>query len=386
MTDKVYFISVPQRIASLDIPASHKMVAGSIFTRTVQRDLTGFEKIIQRFIMEDWGIQETAITLAIRWLKENGFIETKRTRSGTLVRWVGEVREVCEDNDSRPTENKVPEIRDSRNTRIKTPEIRGLRPPENGDALLRLVPRLIPKPEEREGASVSVTECQSATTAAKLPGVLPLVLSGSLITKINAAFPNNPNAVLHQIRMAGWEEPRIEAALMKTDPARGVNYFTAICRRMTDAEVRETLAPPSVNTDRITTKDGKRVLKNGQWLEVKTPYPNQPAPGQDPPPRLPASNGNQKPPGRPLGGLLGGKMVEMSVEERAANGYGLAAREKEAAENRIRENEARQKAEADRAALKDLMKRRNERQNELVTQGKKLAEIGDILRKEGLAD
>jgi len=246
------------------------------------------------------------------------------------------------------------------------------------------------------GTREGVTESQSATVSAKLPGVLP-PLSDTLITKINATFPNNPNAVLSKIRIAGWDEQRVTAALMKTDPARGVSYFTAICQRMTDTEVKETLAPPAESTakpgiqstpGRILSKDRTRISLDGgkTWVDVKTPMPNMPHWSQEPPPQLNWSSGNHKPPGRPLGGLLGGKVVEMTVEERAANGAGLAAREKEAAENRRLENEARQKAEADRAAMKDLMKRRNVRQNELVAQGKKLAEIGDILRKEGLAD
>jgi len=102
---------------------------------------------------------------------------------------------------------------------------------------------------------------------------------------INAAFPANPNAVLHQIRMAGWDERRVEAGLLKTDPRKGVNYFASICRRMTDDEVEAMFAVaeevPAV-PKRIVSKDGRRVLINGEWLEAATPYPNLPAPQAKP--------------------------------------------------------------------------------------------------------
>jgi hypothetical protein len=102
---------------------------------------------------------------------------------------------------------------------------------------------------------------------------------------INAAFPANPNAVLHQIRMAGWDERRVEAGLLKTDPRKGVNYFASICRRMTDDEVEAMFAAKEevpAAPKRILSKDGRRVLINGEWLEAATPYPNLPAPQAKP--------------------------------------------------------------------------------------------------------
>lgn len=151
-------------------------------------------------------------------------------------------------------------------------------------------------------------------------------------------------------------------------------------------EAKPAPAAGSAKPDRITTKDGKRVLINGKWVDSASPYPNQPALGEGPPPRLSQSSGYQKPAGRPLGGILGERVVEMTVAEQAANGAALAAKEKEAAESRLRAAEARAKIEADRVARKDLMKRRHDRQSDLMAQGKKLAEVGDILRREGLAE
>ena len=97
---------------------------------------------------------------------------------------------------------------------------------------------------------------------------------------INASFPSNPNAVLHLIRMAGWDERRVEAGLLKTDPRKGANYFASICRRMTDDEVEEMFSVPEAvpaEPKRIMSKDGRKVLINGEWLEAATPYPGLPA-------------------------------------------------------------------------------------------------------------
>ena len=134
-------------------------------------------------------------------------------------------------------------------------------------------------PKEEE-VGQSITENQSTRASAVLPVAPSLSLSGRLLGMINAAFPSNPNAVLHQIRMSGWDERRVEAGLLKTDPRKGANYFASICRRMTDDEVEAMFAVPEAvpaEPKRVTSKDGRKVLINGEWLEAATPYPGLPA-------------------------------------------------------------------------------------------------------------
>lgn len=387
MHDKTYFVAVPKRISILDIPASHKMVAGSIFTRTFLRDIGGFEMITQRYIMEDWGIQETAITSAIRWLKENGFIETKRTRYGTLVKWMGEDREVKDGTDFRTTENEVPEKRDSRNTGVENPEIRGSRTPKNGDALLRLDPRLILTPEAAAVARDDGGEPFETISSAILPAPSKPAIPAGLSTLASQLGPHAERWLYsHVTSGTSPDDWRLATVLRET---AGMNLRSPKLLEMKFNDLPEAKPAPaagSAKPDRITTKDGKRVLVNGQWVNSASPYPNQPALGEGPPPRLNQSSGYQKPAGRPLGGILGEQVVEMTLAEQAANGAALAAKEKEAAESRLRAAEARAKIEADRVARKDLMKRRHDRQSDLMAQGKKLAEVGDILRREGLAE
>ena len=133
---------------------------------------------------------------------------------------------------------------------------------------------------KKEEVGQSITENQSTRASAVLPVAPSLSLSGRLLGMINASFPSNPNAVLHLIRMSGWDERRVEAGLLKTDPKKGVNYFASICRRMTDDEVEAMFAVPEAvpaEPKRVTSKDGRKVLINGEWLEAATPYPGLPA-------------------------------------------------------------------------------------------------------------
>jgi len=160
----------------------------------------------------------------------------------------------------------------------------------------------------------------------------------------------------------------------------GMNIRSPKLLQMKFNDLPETKPAPSANPakpDRVTTKDGKRVLVNGQWVDAATPYPNQPAPGQSPPPRLDWSNGNHKPPGMPLGGLLGKRVVETTVAEQSANGATATAWEMALVEKRLQ-------LESERAAERERSKRRQSRTVELTRDGKTLAEAADICRAEGL--
>ena len=87
---KPFFIPTPSSIAALDIPLAHKAVSGSIFARTALRNRTGFVAMRVSWIIEDWNIDEKSVTRALKWLKENGYIEVKRTRFGNMVKWIGD--------------------------------------------------------------------------------------------------------------------------------------------------------------------------------------------------------------------------------------------------------------------------------------------------------
>jgi len=172
MGDRSYFIAIPARLANLDVPASHKMVAGSIFTRTYLRDKGGFIAIRARYFMEDWGLQETAITASLKWLKEQGVIETKRTRYGTLIRWVRSDVDESFGDEPNHNENEDPEKQGSRNTGLRSPENEDLRSPKNGDALVPYtgVPRLNPKSKENRPNEPSITENKSTQAGAGRAG------------------------------------------------------------------------------------------------------------------------------------------------------------------------------------------------------------------------
>ena len=142
--------------------------------------------------------------------------------------------------------------------------------------------------QEKEGTYDSVTDSQSETTRTKLPSAPSLSISDRVIGMINMAFPSNPNAVMAKIRLAGWDERRVEAALMKTDTTKGVNYFASICRGMSDDDIEKVLKKPEVRDqtsqqpERIMSKDGNSVKINGEWLKAATPYENMPLPPQHP--------------------------------------------------------------------------------------------------------
>ena len=241
----------------------------------------------------------------------------------------------------------------------------------------------------RGGAHDSVTDSQSATTRTTLPVAPSLCISPKLTGMINAAFPSNPNAVLSKIAIAGWDERRVEAALMKTDPAKGVNYFASICRNMTDAEIDKTLNPPETakpgtksTPGRLVSGDGKRVSLDGgkTWLDAATPMPNMPHPAQSPPPQLNWSTGNhQRRTGTPLGGLLGERVVEMTVAEKQSSLGASTVDSGTVAERRA-------KLESERAAKAELSQRRQKRAMDLIASGKTRIEATAICRAEGLMD
>lgn len=98
---KPFFIPTPSSIAALDIPLAHKAVSGSIFARTALRNRTGFVAMRVSWIIEDWNIDEKSVTRALKWLKENGYIEVKRTRFGNMVKWIGDTSSDYPDDETR---------------------------------------------------------------------------------------------------------------------------------------------------------------------------------------------------------------------------------------------------------------------------------------------
>ena len=120
---KPFFIPTPSSIAALDIPLAHKAVSGSIFARTALRNRTGFVAMRVSWIIEDWNIDEKSVTRALKWLKENGYIEVKRTRFGNMVKWIGDTSSDYPDesdtakcgitqqnqmSDTNPTKSRIP--------------------------------------------------------------------------------------------------------------------------------------------------------------------------------------------------------------------------------------------------------------------------------------
>jgi len=120
--------------------------------------------------------------------------------------------------------------------------------------------------------------------------------------------------------------------------------------------------PAPAKPERITTKDGKRVKVNGEWLEAATPYPNQPP---------------LKPTGVPMAGLFQPMAAVLPPKVVKAQEEAKAAKQKEV-------NEQHAKREAERARSYQLSERRKKRTNELLAQGKSLMQAADICRTEGL--
>ena len=120
--------------------------------------------------------------------------------------------------------------------------------------------------------------------------------------------------------------------------------------------------PAPAKPERITTKDGKRVKINGEWLEAATPYPNQPP---------------LKPTGVPMAGLFQPMAAVLPPEVIKAQEEAKAAKQKEI-------NEQHAKREAERARMYQLSERRKKRTNELLAQGKTLMQAAEICRTEGL--
>ena len=377
-----FFVSVPKSISCLvDVPLSIKCVAGSIYTRTYMQNSSAFERVPAKWIMEDWGISNDSVTAAIVWLKANGFIELRRTMNGNLVKWVGLPQKDFGDTSPQKPESEIRKNRNAIPQKTESDSAKnGMHSSQIGSHILS---------HRGEGAHDSVTDSQSATTRTTLPVAPSLCISPKLTGMINAAFPSNPNAVLSKIAIAGWDERRVEAALMKTDPAKGVNYFASICRNMTDAEIDKTLNPPETakpgtksTPGRLVSGNGKRVSRDGgkTWEDVATPMPNMPHPSQPPPPQLNWSTGNhQRRTGTPLGGLLGERVVEMTVAEKQSNLGASTVDSGTVAERRA-------KLESERAAKAELSQRRQKRAMDLIASGKTRIEATAICRAEGLMD
>lgn len=290
-----YFV-VTEDIAKSKLTPADKLVACSITKRTRDRTKTDFMLLRASWIMEDWNISQEIVTSALKNLVSLGIIEKKRCGGGNLVKWVGWGTPGMEEEDwdaipaNTVSETVKPGLGRKKSNRKTRFPLQTVKPgfackPSNPVFNPSSVPSSVPKNEENQEEETSVPLSQSTRASAVLPVAPPLVLSARLIGMINAAFPANPNAVLHQIRMAGWDERRVEAGLLKTDPRKGVNYFASICRRMADDEVEAMFSvaeeDPAV-PKRILSKDGKRVLVNGEWIEAATPYPNLPAPPAKP--------------------------------------------------------------------------------------------------------
>lgn len=139
--------------------------------------------------------------------------------------------------------------------------------------------------------------------------------------------------------------------------------------------------PNAGKPERITTKDGKRVLRDGKWVDAATPYPNQPPLS---PPR--AAQVTPPPPVR----------SQPTAEELKAREEAVAARKREMDEARAKQelaairqreiNEENDRRAAAAAGRAELAKRRSKRTNELLSQGKSLQQCGEICRAEGLFD
>jgi len=120
--------------------------------------------------------------------------------------------------------------------------------------------------------------------------------------------------------------------------------------------------PAPVKPERITTKDGKRVKINGEWLDAARPYPNQPP---------------LRPSAVPLAVVLGNESIVLTPED--------ARSKKEAADVKQKKvNEQNAKREEERIIAYQLSERRKKRTNELLAQGKSLMFAADICRTEGL--
>ena len=145
----------------------------------------------------------------------------------------------------------------------------------------------------------------------------------------------------------------------------------------------ETAKPGTKSTPgRRVSGDGKRVSLDGgkTWLDAATPMPNMPHPAQSPPPQLNWSTGNhQRRTGTPLGGLLGERVVEMTVAEKQSNLGASTVDSGTVAERRA-------KLESERAAKAELSQRRQKRAMDLIASGKSRMEATAICRAEGLMD
>lgn len=253
-----FFTAIPDDIAVRgDVPPTAKLVAGSIFSRTFLRRKTGFVLLRASWIAEDWGLSADSVTRALKLLADLDVIEIRRTPAGNEIRFVS-IPQIAE-SDSAECGGSF------RNLRSAIPQIADTHSAKSG-----IHPYTVTYTDtqtEEEGTRESVTESQSETNRTKLPSAPSLSFSDRILGMINLSFPANPNAVLQKIRMAGWDERRVEAALMKTDPSKGVNYFAGICRSMTDADISQTLSPTKA-------KKGKSSLSSEELESLAARFAN----------------------------------------------------------------------------------------------------------------
>ncbi len=290
-----YYFVISDDIAKSSLTPAEKLVACSITKRTRDRSKTDFMLLKATWIMDDWGISQEIVTTALKKLISLGVIEKKRCAGGNLVRWVGWGTPGMEEEDwdaiplNTVCETVKHGISSDDQYRVgRYPLQTGLdgipcKPGLTVSKTINVLSNGTSNEREEEGTYDSVTESQRETTRTKLPSAPSLSISDRVIGMINIAFPSNPNAVMTKIRLAGWDERRVEAALMKTDTTKGVNYFASICRGMSDDDIEKVLKPEvrdqtSQQPERIMTKDGKKVLVNGEWLTAATPYENMPTP------------------------------------------------------------------------------------------------------------
>jgi len=120
VNSRPFFLSIPETVArNPNLSAAAKCVAGSIYTRTHQRNVRPgvFVLIRADWIAAEWSMSADAVTAGIKQLEEAGIVERNRTRAGNALRWSSyEDPENQESGKSgiRKKRNDIPEKAESR--------------------------------------------------------------------------------------------------------------------------------------------------------------------------------------------------------------------------------------------------------------------------------
>jgi len=176
VNSRPFFLSIPETVArNPNLSPAAKCVAGSIYTRTHQRNVRPgvFVLIRADWIAAEWSMSADAVTAGIKQLEEAGIVERNRTRAGNALRWSSyEDPENQESGKSgiRKKRNDIPEKAESRFRKKRNQESgkSGIQIPEKTECTLIPVPRPETRPETESARTAAAPAVPVQVQAAEL--------------------------------------------------------------------------------------------------------------------------------------------------------------------------------------------------------------------------